>query len=722
VTDFNHTIAQELKISRQSVAAALRLFGEGATVPFVARYRKEATGGLDEVQLIAVKDRASYLGELASRREAVLKSIEQQGKLSVSLRQAIERATTKTELEDLYLPYRPKRQSRATKARDAGLEPLADAIWAQQKRLESSPSVLARRYLNPEAGITDEQLAWQGARDIVAERISDDAPVRRALREALIQHGTLGSKRIKKRKGAPDPSLAEKFRDYFDFAESVRRLRSHRVLALRRGEKEGVLRVSVGSDQDRNLALLRRMVVRERHAVLAGQLDQALTDAYERLLAPAIAKDVRKMLHEQADEGALQVFGENLRNLLFAAPLGGKPVLAIDPGFRTGCKVVVIDRLGELRDSTVIYPHPPRLQADEAASTVARLADKHRVAAIAVGNGTAGRETEALVRELARAGRLPQGCHVVSVDESGASVYSASEIARREMPDQDVTVRGAVSIGRRLQDPLAELVKIDPRAIGVGQYQHDLHQPTLKKKLDEVVGSCVNRVGVEVNTASAQLLSYVSGIGETIANNIVAYRAEHGPFRSRRQLLKVSRLGNKAFEQAAGFLRIRKAANPLDTSAVHPESYDVVKRMAADLGTSLVDLVGNPDLARNIDPARYIDDQRGEPTIRDILAELDKPGRDPREAFAEVGFREDVTEMAHLQEGMVLNGVVTNVTDFGAFVDVGVHQDGLVHISQLANRFVERPSDVVKVGDRVRVKVMRVELDRRRIGLSMKQV
>ena len=722
MTDLNSTIAQELKISRQSVAAALRLFGEGATVPFVARYRKEATGGLDEVQLIGVQERAAYLGDLASRREVVLKSIEQQGKLSAALRQAIERASTKTELEDLYLPYRPKRQSRATKARDAGLEPLADAIWAQHKRLELSPSALARRYLNPEAGIGDEQLAWQGARDIVAERISDDAAVRRALREAVAQHGMLGSKRIKKRKGGPDPSLAEKFRDYFDSSESVRRMRSHRVLALRRGEKEGVLRVSVDSDRERNLALLRRMVVRERHAVLAGQLDQALTDSYERLLSPAIAKDVRKMLHEQADEGALQVFGENLRNLLFAAPLGGKSVLAIDPGFRSGCKVVVIDRLGELRDSTVIYPHPPRQQADEAASTVARLADKHRVAAIAVGNGTAGRETEALVRELARAGRLPQGCQVVSVDESGASVYSASEIARREMPDQDVTVRGAVSIGRRLQDPLAELVKIDPRAIGVGQYQHDLHQPTLKKKLDEVVGSCVNRVGVEVNTASAQLLSYVSGIGETIANNIVAYRAEHGPFRTRRQLLKVGRLGNKAFEQAAGFLRIRNAANPLDASAVHPESYEVVKRMAADLRTSLVDLVGSPDLARNIDPARYIDDKRGEPTIVDILAELDKPGRDPREAFAEVGFREDVTEMAHLREGMVLNGVVSNVTDFGAFVDVGVHQDGLVHISQLADRFVERPADVVKVGDRVRVKVLKVELDRRRIALSMKQV
>ena len=686
----------------------MKLFDEGSTVPFVSRYRKEMTGSLDETQLRAIQERAAYLRDLDARRATILKSIQEQGALTPELRRAIEGATAKTALEDLYLPYKPKRTSRAAKARELGLAPLADAIWQQRS---DAPQALVDRY----RGDLDRDAAWQGARDIVAERIADDAAIRAGLREALSRHGMISAKRSRSKKAKPE--AVEKFRDFLDYQEPVQRIRLHRVLALRRGEAENVLRVGIEGDSERALSLVRRRIP-QLHGPLARELELAAADAYERLLAPAVENDVRSDLNERADKQALEVFADNFKNLLFAAPFGPKAVLALDPGFRSGCKLVVLAADGALLHHDVVFPHPPQQRSDEAKTKVTRLANMYDVRAIAIGNGTAGRETEAFVKSLRD---LPDGCQVVSVDESGASVYSASELAREEFPDHDVTVRGAVSIGRRLQDPLAELVKLDPRSIGVGQYQHDLHQPTLQRTLDGVVESCVNHVGVEINTASARLLSYVSGIGETIARNIVAHRAAtKGGFKSRRDLLKVPRLGQRAFEQAAGFIRVR-GGTPLDASAVHPESYDVVERMARDRGVGVADLVGNAELVKQIDPKRYVDERRQEPTLKDILAELEKPGRDPRETFSEIGFREDITEIEHLSEGMNLNGAVTNVTDFGAFVDIGVHQDGLVHVSQLANRFVEHPSQVVRVGDRVRVKVVSIDRARRRIGLSIKQ-
>ncbi len=695
--DLAAVIAKELEVPRGGVERALALFAEGATIPFVARYRKEVTGHLDEVQLGKISERAEYLTELEARRATILASIAEQGKLTDELRRRIEATGSKTELEDLYLPYKPKRRTRAMIAREKGLEPLADLIWAQGRGIEVPPA--------------DED-AWQGARDIVAERIADDADVRAALREQARADGALASRVVKGKEGE-----GAKFQDYFDYREPARTIPSHRLLALRRGENEGFLRVALDVDRDAAVGRVRGRIIRDARATLIRQLDQAIDDAYDRLLRPSIEADVRVTLKERAEGDAIAVFADNLRHLLLAPPLGGKRVLAVDPGLRTGCKVVVLDEKGDLVEDTVVYP-TTRSEA-EAKKVLAGLAARHRVEAVAVGNGTAGRETLALVKGMKA--ELPAGCVIVMVNESGASVYSASEVAREELPDKDVTVRGAVSIGRRLQDPLAELVKIDPKSIGVGQYQHDVHQPALHKALDGVVASCVNRVGVELNTASARLLAYVSGIGETLARNIVAHRAASGPFKARRDLLKVARLGPKAFEQAAGFLRVRGAKNPLDASAVHPESYDVVERMAADLGVDVAGLVGRAELVKKIDLRRYVDERRGEPTLRDILAELEKPGRDPRERFEEAGFRDDVTEFEHLQEGMVLEGVVTNVTGFGAFVDVGVHQDGLVHVSELAHRFVREPAEVVKVGDRVKVKVIKVDRERRRIGLSMKQ-
>jgi protein Tex len=739
MADLPGVLASELRIPRGSVERTLALLGEGATIPFLARYRKEQTGNLDEVQLARLKERFEALTELEARRRTILDTIAEQGKLTDALRARILAAATKPELEDLYLPYKPKRRTRASTARERGLEPLADEIWAQRDKLPASRAELARPYVDAAKGVPDLEAAWQGARDIVAERIADDADVRASLRQHALADGTLTSKAAPNPRGKPprggspssarrgveDPLFDEerrKFQDYFDHAEPVRNAVSHRVLALRRGEAAGALRVSLDVDRDTALNRVRGRVVKNRRAALLADLDAAIVDGWERLLQPSIESEIRRQLEERADADAIRVFAENLRNLLLAAPLGGKRVLAVDPGFRTGCKVVALDEKGDLLENAVIYPHEPQKRVDEARRTLADLARRHRSQAVAVGNGTAGRETEALCRALKKEGLLPDGCLVVSVSESGASVYSASEIAREELPDHDVTVRGAVSIGRRLQDPLAELVKIEPRSIGVGQYQHDVDQSALGRSLDQVVESCVNKVGVEVNTASARLLAYVAGIGETIARNIVAHRAAKGPFRARRQLLEVPRLGAKAFEQAAGFLRIRGAKNPLDASAVHPESYDIVERMARDLHVEVAGLAGSPDLVRRIEIGRYVDDRRGEPTLRDILAELEKPGRDPRERFEESGFREDVTEIEHLREGMVLMGIVTNVTAFGAFVDVGVHQDGLVHVSELANRFVKDPAEVVKVGDRVQVMVLKVELERRRIGLSIKRV
>ena len=713
--DLAAVVAAELSLARAAVERTLALFAGGATVPFIARYRKEATGGLDEVQIGQIQERHEYHVQLEARRTTILDSIAAQGKLSDDLRARILATRSKTELEDLYLPYKPKRRTKATIARERGLEPLADLVWAQAIRLDKSRELLARPFVDAAKGVPDVEAAWQGARDIVAERIAEDADVRASLRDLALAEGRLVSRVTKGKEGE-----GKKFEDYYAFEGPARTLPGHRVLAVFRGENEGFLKVSLAVDEETALARIRRRVVRERRAALASDLEAALVDSWKRLLEPSIEADARAVLQERADAEAIRVFAENLRHLLLQPPLGGKRVLAIDPGFRTGCKVVALDEQGDLVEETVIYPHEPQKRAAEAKQALAALASRYRVEAIAVGNGTAGRETHELVRAMKREKLLAEACVVVLVNESGASVYSASAIAREEFPDQDVTVRGAASIGRRLQDPLAELVKIDPKSIGVGQYQHDVDQPALKRSLDAVVASCVNGVGVNVNTASATLLSYVSGIGETLARNIVAFRAEHGALRSRRELLKVPRLGPKAFEQAAGFLRIGGGKNPLDASAVHPESYDVVERMAGDLGVDVANLVGRSDLVRRLDLARYVDERRGEPTLRDILAELEKPGRDPRDAFAEVGFRDDVTEFEHLKEGMVLAGVVTNVTAFGAFVDVGVHQDGLVHVSELAHRFVRDPAEVVKVGDRISVKVIKIDAERRRIGLSLK--
>jgi protein Tex len=715
--DLAAIVAAELALPRAGVERTLALFAGGATVPFIARYRKEATGGLDEVMIGQIQERHEYQVQLEARRKTILDSIEAQGKLTGDLRARILATRSKTELEDLYLPYKPKRRTKAAIAWERGLEPLADLVWAQAMRLEKPREALARPFVDAAKGVADVEAAWQGARDIVAERIAEDADVRASLRDLALADGRLASRVAKGKE-----QEGKKFEDYYAFEGPVRTLPGHRVLAVFRGENEGFLKVSLAVDEEDALARIRRRIVRERRAALASDLEAALLDAWRRLLGPSVETDVRTSLQERADAEAIQVFAENLRHLLLQPPLGGKRVLAIDPGFRTGCKVVALDEQGDLVEETVIYPHDPQKRAAEAKQALARLVGRHRIEAVAIGNGTAGRETHELVRAMKREKLLAESCAVVLVNESGASVYSASEIAREEFPDKDITVRGAASIGRRLQDPLAELVKIDARSIGVGQYQHDVNQRALKRSLDAVVESCVNKVGVDVNTASAKLLSYVSGIGETLARNIVAFRAEHGPLGSRRDLLKVSRLGPKAFEQAAGFLRIREGTNPLDASAVHPESYDVVERMADDLGVDVANLVGRSDLVRRLELARYVDDRRGEPTVRDILVELEKPGRDPRDAFEEVGFRDDVTEFEHLKEGMVLAGVVTNVTAFGAFVDVGVHQDGLVHVSELANRFVRDPTEVAKVGDRVRVKVIKIDGERRRIGLSLKQV
>ncbi len=747
--DRAQVIAQELGLRRSQVERTLALLEEGATLPFIARYRKEVTGGLDEVQIASVQDRGVYLTELVARKTVILNEIHKQGKLAPQLERKLITTLSKTELEDLYLPYKPKRRTRATIAREKGLEPLAQLILDQNAGLAARDE-LAAPYISAEKGVADCEAAFAGARDIVAEVIADDAAVRAALRGLAMDHGTMRSRLIAKKPEAaadddkPEPGNekspggdrserveskgdgkkedpAAKFSDYFDYEEAVKSIPSHRMLALRRGEKEGFLRVTLEIDRDTAVGLVGQQSIRNPQASLRADLEKAVADAWDRLLKPAIEVDVRLALRERADGEAIRVFAENLRHLLLAAPLGGKRVMALDPGYRTGCKLSVIDEKGDLLIHDVVYPTHSESRRVEAASRLEALAQEHKVQAIAIGNGTASRETEQFVRRLAAAGKLPS-IKIVVVNEAGASVYSTSEIGRQELPTHDPTVRGAVSIGRRLQDPLAELVKIEPKSIGVGQYQHDVHQPTLKKQLDQVVESCVNQVGVDVNTASPRLLQYVAGIGESLAKSIVTHRSQQGAFRSRKQLLEVPRLGAKAFEQAAGFLRIRQEGeNPLDNSAVHPESYDIVERMASDLSVDIAGLIGNRDLIGKIDIQRYVDDRRGEPTLRDILAELEKPGLDPRQDFEEVGFNPDVTEVSHLKEGMVLNGVVTNVTNFGAFVDVGVHQDGLVHISELSHRFIKDPAEAVKVGDKVKVRVIKVELDRMRIGLSIKQ-
>ncbi|MDB6052834.1 MAG: binding domain protein [Verrucomicrobiales bacterium] len=700
-------VARELKIRPQQVLATAKLLAEGATVPFISRYRKEATGLLDEVAVAAIRDRLTQLAELQSRRESIIASLQERSLLTDDLKKSIFEAETLTALEDLYLPFRPKRRTRATIAKEAGLEPLAEMIFAQNEKLD--PKAEAAAFINKEKGIETADQALAGSRDIIAEMVNDDRLVREKLREVYQKQSTIRSKVLEEKKEA-----GIKFKDYYDWSEPVASVPSHRLLAMRRGETEGVLLVRMHPPEESAVGLLESIVV--KNASSSGlQVRLAAQDCYKRLLCFALEGELRIDSKRKADEEAIRVFADNIRELLLGSPLGQKNVIAIDPGFRTGCKVVCLDKQGKLLHNTVIYPTTGTGSAVESAAELKALCVKYQIEAIAIGNGTAGRETEAFVRKIG----LPASIMVVMVNESGASIYSASDVAREEFPDQDLTVRGAVSIGRRLQDPLAELVKIDPKSIGVGQYQHDVDQSALKKTLDDVVMSCVNGVGVELNSASKQLLTYVSGIGPQIAVNIVNHRNANGPFKSRNELLKVPRLGPKAFEQAAGFLRIRDAENPLDASAVHPESYPLVNAMAHDAGCSVRQLI-TTDARKKIKLEKYVSDTVGLPTLNDILSELARPGRDPRQVFEAFQFKSGVDKIEDLQPGMKLPGIVTNVTAFGAFVDIGVHQDGLVHISQIADQFVKNPSDVLKVQQKVTVTVVEVDPLRKRIALSMK--
>jgi uncharacterized protein len=703
---YSSLIASELSVSVRQVAATLDLMGEGATIPFIARYRKEATGSLDELQLTQIRDRAVQLEALDKRRESIIGSLAERNLLSDALKAAVEGAQTLAELEDIYLPYRPKRRTRATIAREKGLEPLALLLLEQEAATD--PLAAAAAYIDAEKGVASAEEALQGARDIIAEKVNEDAQARAQVRDLFLREGIISAKVLKDKEEA-----GAKYRDYFEWSEPVKQIPSHRLLALRRGEKEEVLALAIRPEEEMAQALLERQFVKGKGPA-AEQVRLAAQDAYGRLMAPSIETEVRLLTKDKADAEAIRVFADNLRQLLLAAPLGEKRVMAVDPGFRTGCKVVCLDEQGKLLQETVIYPHTG--QTARASAEVLALAARFGIEVIAVGNGTAGRETEEFLREIG----LPAEIAIIMVNESGASIYSASEVAREEFPDHDVTVRGAVSIGRRLMDPLAELVKIDPKSIGVGQYQHDVDQEALRQSLDDTVISCVNAVGVEVNTASKQLLTYVSGLGPSLAQNIVEYRNAHGPFRSREELKKVPRLGPKAFEQAAGFLRIRQAENPLDASAVHPERYPIVAQMARDLGAELRDLMGSEALRKKIELQKYVGGDVGLPTLQDIVQELAKPGRDPRERFEPFQFAAGVNSIEDLREGMSLPGIVTNVTDFGAFVDIGVHQDGLVHISQIANRRIKHPSEVLKVQQRVQVRVISVDVPRKRIGLSMK--
>lgn len=701
-------IASELSLRPGQVSATAALLGEGATVPFIARYRKEATGSLDEVAVTAIRDRLSQLADLDARREAILKSLEERGLLTEELKKDIAAAESLTVLEDIYLPFKPKRRTRATIAREKGLEPLAELIYAQDPATD--PAAEAEAFVDAEKGVESVEAALAGASDIIAEWVNEDQASRAKMRELFDAHGLLRSLVV-----PGQEEEGRKYEDYFEWEEPVAKAPSHRVLAMRRGRREGFLRLQVVVDEDRALRLLEGLFV-GGHSESAKLVRLAVADSFKRLLAPSMETEILAAAKMHADREAIRVFADNLRQLLLAPPLGGKNVLAIDPGFRTGCKVVCLDRQGQLKHNDVLYPH---LGANRVASEVAKLkalCEQFAIEIIAIGNGTAGRETEAFVREA----KLPGNVPVVMVNESGASIYSASEVAREEFPNEDVTVRGAVSIGRRLMDPLAELVKIDPKSIGVGQYQHDVDQSLLKQGLDDVVVSCVNNVGVEVNTASKPLLQYVSGLGAQLAQNIVDYRNANGPFASRAQLKKVPRLGAKAFEQAAGFLRVRGAVNPLDASAVHPESYGVVDAMASALSCSVTDLMQNDALRAKVRLQDYVTEAVGLPTLNDIMAELAKPGRDPREQFEIFSFTDGINKIEDVQIGMRLPGIVTNVTAFGAFVDIGVHQDGLVHISQLADRFVKDPAEVVKVQQTVMVTVLDVDLAKKRISLSMR--
>lgn len=706
---FAEMIARELNLQPWQVFNTIKLMEGGATIPFMARYRKEMTGSLDEVQLAAIRDRHLQLVELEKRREYILGSVQEQEKLTPELEKQIREATTLTALEDLYLPYKPKRKTRATIAREKGLEPLAKILMAQNP---VDPEEKAEAFIDPEKSVNSAEEALAGARDIIAEWVNESLPAREQVRNLFTREAMISSRPVK---GKELEGIH--YQNYYDTTEQILRAPSHRILAMFRGEEEGFLRLDVEPAEEKAIARLNRIFLKGDNEA-AHQVEMAVKDAYKRLLQPSMETEMRQLAKQKADDEAIKVFAGNLRQLLLAAPLGQKNVLAVDPGFRTGCKLVCLDRQGRLLHNETIYPHPPQSEVREAVAKVKNLVSAYGVEAIAIGNGTAGRETENFIR------KIPFDRPLVSimVNESGASVYSASAVAREEFPEYDVTVRGAVSIGRRLMDPLAELVKIDPKSIGVGQYQHDVNQQSLQHSLEDTVVSCVNQVGVELNTASKQLLSYVSGLGPSIAGNIVEHRNKNGAFRSRQELMKVKRFGDKAFEQAAGFLRIRDAENPLDRSAVHPESYDIVQRMADSLGCTVKDLMEQEELRKKIRPEQFVTQSAGLPTINDILQELAKPGRDPREQFDLFEFDNSINSIEDLKPGMVLNGIITNITAFGAFVDIGVHQDGLVHVSQMANRFVRDPNEVVKLTQKVRVKVMEVDVARKRISLSMKDV
>jgi len=699
-------ISKELNISVQQIKSTLMLFAQGATIPFVARYRKEITGGLDELQLAAIRDRKEKLEEIDKRRESILASLEENKLLTPELKQQLEAAITLSELEDIYLPYRPKRKTRASIALEKGLEPLAKILMAQHtKEVKGS----AEKFINPEKRVETFEDALAGARDIIAEWINENRQIRDSLRRLFQRQATIKSEIIK---GKVED--AAKFRNYFEFEEPVSKSPSHRVLAILRGENEDFLRVKIAPPEDAALNILERKYLKNNGEV-TEQVALAVKDSYKRLLQPTLETEFRNLTKEKADEKAIAVFVDNLRQLLMAAPLGQKNTLAIDPGFRSGCKIVCLDKQGKLLHNETIYPHPPQNEVKQSINKIEQLVGAYKIDAIAIGNGTAGRETERMVKYL----RFNREVTAVMVNESGASVYSASSVAREEFPDYDVTVRGAVSIGRRLMDPLAELVKIDPKSIGVGQYQHDVDQKRLARSLEDTVMSSVNAVGVEVNTASKQLLSYVSGIGAGLAQNIIDYRNEHGAFKSREELKKVSRFGPKAYEQAAGFLRIRNSKNPLDKSAVHPESYPIVKKMAKSLGVSVEDLINDEALRKKIDIHDFVTDNAGLPTLKDIMDELAKPGRDPREKFGVFQFAEGINSINDLREGMELPGLVTNITAFGAFVDVGVHQDGLVHKSKIKDQYVSDPSEHLKLNQRVKVKVESIDLERKRIQFTM---
>lgn len=705
---FSKMIAAAMKLQEHRVENTLKLLQGGATIPFISRYRKEATGGMDEVQISEINDRYEKLCELAKRKETIISTIEEQGKMTAELKNRIDNCWDSTELEDIYLPFKPKRKTRAEAARQKGLEPLAIILMMQR---ENNLMAKAAQFVKGE--VKDEEDALKGARDIIAEQVNEDERARNQIRNIFTRQAIITAKVVKGKEKEED---AAKYRDYFDFSEPLRRCTSHRLLAIRRGEAEGILKVTISPEEDDECTdRLERQFVRG-NGECSAQVAEAVKDAYKRLLKPAIETEFSAISKEKADEEAIRVFAENLRQLLLAPPLGQKRVMGIDPGFRTGCKVVCLDAQGTLLHNEAIYPHPPKSEEALAARKIVKLVEQYKIEAIAIGNGTASRETERFVTSQ----RYDREVQVFVVSEDGASIYSASKTAREEFPDYDVTVRGAVSIGRRLMDPLAELVKIDAKSIGVGQYQHDVDQTKLKESLDRTVESCVNLVGVNLNTASKHLLTYVSGLGPSLAQNIVDYRTENGPFASRKELLKVPRMGAKAFEQCAGFLRIPGADNPLDNSAVHPESYAIVEKMAKDMKCTVADLIKDKELRAKIDIKKYVTDTVGLPTLNDIMKELDKPGRDPRRQIQVFEFDKDVKTIDDLREGMELPGIVTNITNFGCFVDIGIKENGLVHISQLADKFVSDPTTVVSIHQHVRVKVMGIDHERKRVQLTMK--